>query len=104
MDVTNVGELTPGETATVTFELTVDEDAVEGRYPVHVNVTSDTDVAADQVDGPYLLSVTVEESAGGTTDLTLVGVADSWSWSSSAPAGGGSGPDRGGSRFSPAAT
>lgn len=73
--ILTLAELAPGETATVTFELTVDDDAVEGRYPVHVNVTSDTDAAADQADGPYLLAVTVEEAAGGTTDLTLVGVA-----------------------------
>jgi len=70
-----VQALEPGEATRLTFELSVDEDAVAGTVPVAVNVTSDTPARSNAVDGPYLLPVEVAETAAGTTDLGLVVVA-----------------------------
>lgn len=70
-----VDALAPGETTQLTVELSADEDAVPGTYPVAVNVTSDTPARSNAVDGPYLVPVTVAETPGTTTDLGLVVVA-----------------------------
>lgn len=70
-----VDALAPDETTRLTVELSADEDAVAGTYPVAVNVTADTPARANAVDGPYLVPVTVAETPGATTDLGLVVVA-----------------------------
>jgi hypothetical protein len=84
-----VETLDPGETATVAFSLSVDEDAVESRSPIALNVTSDLPGRENVRDGPYLVPVVVREEAGaaGDTSLLLAGVvvallvlAGGWWW------------------------
>lgn len=70
-----VGTLDPGETAEVAFELTVDEDAVESRHAVAVNVTSDAPDRDDVLDGPYVVAVVVSEEQEGPDDVSLIVVA-----------------------------
>ncbi|MFB6155763.1 MAG: COG1361 S-layer family protein [Haloferacaceae archaeon] len=70
-----VGDLAPGESVDVAFSVSVDQDAVESRVPVPVNVTSDTPNRKNAIDGPYLVPVEVREPAGATGDVSLLAAA-----------------------------
>jgi hypothetical protein len=68
-----VPRLDPGETATLGFELSVSEDAVESTHAVALNATAETDDDAPIRTAPSLVAVTVAEPEGPSSDLTLVG-------------------------------
>lgn len=61
-----VGELDPGETARLAFELTVSEDAVASTHAVTVNLTAETADGEAVATGPTLLPVSVAEEPPGT--------------------------------------
>lgn len=67
-----VGTLDAGETTSVAFSLSVDEDAVESDSPVVFNVTSDLPGRENVRDGPYLVPVTVREEAGAAGDTSVL--------------------------------
>ncbi|MEF8869067.1 MAG: hypothetical protein V5A85_11165 [Haloarculaceae archaeon] len=68
-----VGELGPGETARLAFELTVSEDAVQSTHAVVVNVTAETADDETVRTGPTLLPVSVAAEPAGTGQVgTLV--------------------------------
>ncbi|WP_255198680.1 COG1361 S-layer family protein [Halorarius litoreus] len=68
-----VASLAPGETATVGFELTVSEDAVESTHAVALNATAETADGTTVRTVPELVPVTVAEPEGPGGDLALVG-------------------------------
>ncbi|MFB6097004.1 MAG: COG1361 S-layer family protein [Haloferacaceae archaeon] len=68
-------KLAPGQTARIAFSLSVDEDAVEGSYPLWLNVTADTPDRDAVTDGPYLLSLGVREEQAGPTDFNVLAIA-----------------------------
>ena len=61
-----VASLGPGETANLSFELTVSEDAVASTHAVAVNLTAETGADETVRTGPTLLPVTVAEEPPGT--------------------------------------
>ena len=70
-----VGELDPGESERVAFELSVDEDAVESTHPVTVNVTSESaDGDVDSESHRVPVAVSLEEQSVDTGALAAVGV------------------------------
>jgi hypothetical protein len=70
-----VPRLDPGETATLGFELTVSEDAVESTHAVALNATAETADDSPIRTEPSLVAVTIAEPEGPGGDLTLVGAA-----------------------------
>jgi hypothetical protein len=70
-----VGELAPGESERVAFELSVDEDAVESTHPVTVNVTSESsDGEAASESHRVPVAVSLEEESVDAAALAAVGV------------------------------
>ncbi|MFB6106713.1 MAG: COG1361 S-layer family protein [Halobacteriaceae archaeon] len=69
-----VGRLDPGETATLAFEVTVDEDAVDSTHAVPVNVTADAPGDETVRVGPTLVPVRVSTETGAPSQVaTFVG-------------------------------
>jgi len=67
-----VSALDPGETATLGFELSVSEDAVESTHAVALNATAET-TNGDMIRmEPSLVAVTIAESSGPGGDTALV--------------------------------
>jgi hypothetical protein len=66
-----VERLAPGEATEVSFELTVDEDAVPSSLAVPLNVTSEAAVGTASTDS-YRVPVTVAQDPGGAADLPTI--------------------------------
>ncbi|ELZ31406.1 putative exo-alpha-sialidase [Halogeometricum pallidum JCM 14848] len=71
-----VPALSPGESATVAFELSVDEDAVPSTHSVRLNVTAETAETPTEVTDSYRVRVDVaeEEQADDIVSLVVIAV------------------------------
>lgn len=67
-----VGALDPGETATLGFELTVSEDAVESTHAVALNATAETTDGDTVRTDASLVQVTIAEPPGPGGDTAVV--------------------------------
>ncbi|MDS0300995.1 COG1361 S-layer family protein [Halogeometricum sp. S1BR25-6] len=70
-----VPSLAPGESATVAFELSVDEDAVPSTHSVRLNVTAETAEDPTEVTDTYRVRVDVAEEGQSTDVVSLVVIA-----------------------------
>ncbi|WP_458188163.1 COG1361 S-layer family protein [Haladaptatus sp. NG-WS-4] len=59
-----VGVLSPNESSTAAFELTVEDEAIPGRHPATVTITYETPNGERRVAGPYQVAVQVERERG----------------------------------------
>ena len=60
-----ISELRPGETATVSFEVSVSGDALPGTYPISMDFQYDTPDGDTQLSDTYEVPIEVEEQEGG---------------------------------------
>jgi hypothetical protein len=68
-----VGTLEPGESATLTFEVTTPEDAVPTTDALPVNVTAESPASQRVRAGPYLVPITISGGGPASSELlTLV--------------------------------
>ncbi|SIR68385.1 Uncharacterized conserved protein [Haladaptatus litoreus] len=59
-----VGVLSPNESRTAAFQLTVEDEAIPGRHPATVTITYETPNGERRVAGPYQVPVQVERERG----------------------------------------
>jgi hypothetical protein len=69
-----IPSLDPGESATVTFEVTTPEDAVPTTDALPINVTARAPNDQSVVAGPYLVSFTIQEAGPGANDTIALAV------------------------------
>jgi hypothetical protein len=67
-----IGELGPGESAEITFEVSTAGSTFAKDYPVSVDFEYDREDGTTQVSDTFRLPVTVEEGGGGGLPITLV--------------------------------
>ena len=67
-----VPALEPGETATVTFEIAVDDDASPGTYPLRMDFRYDDERSNSHLSGTYRVPIEVEATEDGLSALAIL--------------------------------